>query len=94
MATVGKTTDRMPPGNYSKYRSMKKHRETGSVRNNIEGKEEKREEEKKQGTPHYPLSCRKCGYSGGETTDRMSPGNYSTYRSMNTDIEEKEGTGT
>ena len=60
------------------------------IDNYRKGGEKGRGEEK----GHSSFSCRKCGYSGGKTTDRMPPGNYNTYRSMNTDIEEKEGTGT
>ena len=45
MATVGKTTDRMPEAT-ADIDQRKRHRKRGRVRNNIEEKEEKREEDK------------------------------------------------
>ena len=53
MATVWKTTDRMPPPETTAdIDQSKRHRRKARVRNNIEEKEEKREEEKKKFTPH------------------------------------------
>ena len=72
MATVGQTADNQQieclPGNYSRYRSMKKDRRKGRVRNNIEEKEEKREEDKigkETRALQVPCGSETSGYSGG-----------------------------
>ena len=66
MATVGKTADRMPPRRLQQIRSMKKTRK-GRVRNNIEEKGEKREEDKvgkETRALQVPCGSETYGYSG------------------------------
>ena len=96
MATVGKTADRIPPRKQQQIWVNEKDRRKGRVRNNIEEKEEKREEDKigkETRALQVPCGSETYGYSG-KNKSQNAYGNYSTYRSMNTDIEEKEGKGT
>ena len=66
MATLGKTTDRMPEATED-IDQRKRHRKRGRVRKNIEEKEEKREEDKigkETRALQVPCGSETSGYSG------------------------------